>query len=54
MSRSLTSQLYSLARTVNTASALTSGNPTRMARRGKNIILGRAMRRAGVWRALWG
>jgi hypothetical protein len=24
-----------------------------MARRGKNIILGRAMRRAGIWRALW-
>jgi hypothetical protein len=54
MSRSLTSQLYSLARTVNTVGALASGNPTRMARRGKNVILGRSLRRAGVWRALWG
>lgn len=51
--RSLVSELYSLARTANTISAITSGNPTRIARRSKNIILGRALGRAGVWRALW-
>jgi hypothetical protein len=51
--RSLTSQLYGLARTTNTISAAASGNPKRIARRGKNIILGRALGRAGVWRRLW-
>jgi hypothetical protein len=43
--------LYGLARIVNTANALT--NPKRLPRRVKNIILGRALARAGVWRWLW-
>jgi len=50
---SLSSQLYHLARTTNTLQALLSGNPNRIARRTKNIILGRALGRAGLWRALW-
>jgi hypothetical protein len=51
--RSLSSQLYSMARTTNTVEALLSGDPNRIARRSKNIILGRALGRAGLWRALW-
>ncbi|HMC36481.1 MAG TPA: hypothetical protein VKK30_01290 [Actinomycetota bacterium] len=50
---SLSGQLYHLARTTNTLQALLSGNPNRIARRTKNIILGRALGRAGLWRALW-
>ena len=51
--RSLSSQLYQLASTTNTLQALMSGNPNRIARRAKNIIIGRALGRAGLWRALW-
>lgn len=52
-SRGLVSSLYRVARTANTVSALTSGNPSRMSRRAGNIILGRALGRAGLWRGLW-
>ncbi len=52
-SRGLVSELYRVARTANTLSAVASGNPTRITRRAKNVILGRALGRAGVWRALW-
>jgi hypothetical protein len=46
----LTSQLYKLARLSASARAIR----TRCAgRRAKNIILGRALGRAGVWRSLW-
>jgi hypothetical protein len=45
--------LYQLARTMNTLSVLLSGNPRRIARRGKNIVLGRALGRAGAWRRVW-
>jgi len=51
--RSLTSQLYRAARLSNNLSALASGNPRRVARRAKNVIVGRALGRAGVWRRLW-
>ncbi len=51
--RGLVSELYRTARIANDVSALASGNPTRIARRAKNVILGRALGRAGVWRALW-
>jgi hypothetical protein len=51
--RSLTSEMYHVARTTNTVSALLSGNPKRIARRGKNVILGRALARGGFWRRLW-
>ena len=33
--------------------AVLSGKPRRIAKRGKNIVLGRALGRAGVWRWLW-
>jgi hypothetical protein len=51
--RSLTSQLYRAARLSDTASAIASGNPRRVARRAKNVLVGRALGRAGVWRRLW-
>jgi hypothetical protein len=51
--RSLTSQLYRAARISNDISAIASGNPRRAARRAKNIALGRALGKAGVWRRLW-
>jgi hypothetical protein len=54
MSRSLVSNMYRLARLTNTASAIASGNPERMMRRGRNIVIGRAAARAGIWRVLWG
>lgn len=50
----LTSQLYKLARTVNTLGALTSGDSRRAGRRVKNLALGRMMARGGFWRWLWG
>jgi hypothetical protein len=33
--------------------ALASGNPRRVAKRAKNVVLGRSLARAGVWRMLW-
>jgi hypothetical protein len=51
---SFTSQLYQAARVSNNISAAASGNPRRVAWRAKNVVLGRALGRAGVWRKLWG
>jgi hypothetical protein len=51
--RSLTSQLFRAARLSASAKAVASGNPKRVERRAKNVILGRALGRAGVWRRLW-
>ena len=53
MSRSLTSQLFRLARLSATEKAIVSGDPERVERRAKNIALGRLLGRAGVWRRLW-
>lgn len=50
----LTSSLYKLARTVNTAQALTSGNSKRAGRRVKNVTVGRALARGGFWNWLFG
>ena len=50
---SLTRSLYRAARISNTVSAVASGNPKRIARRGKNIVVGRALGRSGFWRWLW-
>lgn len=50
---SLTSNLYRAARISNNISALASGNPRRITRRAKNIAIGRALGRAGIWRRLW-
>lgn len=52
--RSLTSQLYRAARIGNNISTAASGNPRRIARRSKNVIVGRSLEKAGVWRWLWG
>jgi len=49
--RSLTSQLYRAARISNDISA--AGNPRRVARRAKNVAVGRALGRGGFWRWLW-
>lgn len=51
--RGLVSQMYSAARLANDISVLASGNPSRVARRTKNVILGRALGRGGIWRMLW-
>jgi hypothetical protein len=51
--RSLTSQLYRAARISNNIGAIASGNPRRVARRAKNVVVGRSLGRAGVWRRLW-
>lgn len=51
--RSFASQLYRAARISDTIGALASGKPRRVATRGKNIIIGRTLGRAGVWRRLW-
>jgi len=51
--RSLSSQLFRAARVVDDVEAVASGNPKRMRRRAKNVIVGRALGRAGVWRRLW-
>ncbi len=52
-SRSFVSNMYRAARLANDVSTLASGNPHRIARRAKNKIIGRALGRAGIWRALW-
>lgn len=49
----LAGKLYQAARLVNTAETLASGNPRRIARRGKNIAVGRLLGRAGVWGRIW-
>jgi hypothetical protein len=51
--RSLTSQLYRAARLSDNISAIASGNPRRVARGARNVLVGRAFGRAGVWRRLW-
>ncbi|HUZ68645.1 MAG TPA: hypothetical protein VMU65_02945 [Candidatus Saccharimonadales bacterium] len=51
--RSLVSSLFRIARIADTVSAVTSGKPRRMARRAKNLAVGRVLRRAGFWRNLW-
>lgn len=55
MARSnLTRSLYRAARISNNVSTLASGNPRRIARRGKNIMVGRALfGRRGLLRGIW-
>jgi hypothetical protein len=50
---SLSSQLFGAARVTDDVEAVESGNPRKMVRRGKNVILGRALGKAGFWRRLW-
>lgn len=49
----ITNSLYRAARISATTKAIASGDPKKMARRAKNVAVGRAMARAGVWRRLW-
>lgn len=49
----LTSSLFKLARMSADVKALSSGNPKRIARRGKNKLLGRTLAKGGIWRRLW-
>lgn len=51
--RNLTRSLYQAARLSNNVQTVLSGNPRRIARRTKNVVLGRALGRAGVWGKLW-
>jgi hypothetical protein len=51
---SFTSSLYRAARLSATATAVASGSLRRVARRAKNVAVGRALGRVGVWRRLWG
>jgi hypothetical protein len=51
--RSLSSQLFRAARITDDIEAVSSGNPRRVARRTKNVVVGRALGGAGVWRRLW-
>jgi len=48
--RSFTSQLYRAARLSASGRAVRKGY---VRRRAKNIIIGRTLGRAGVWRRLW-
>jgi hypothetical protein len=49
----LARSLYRAARIANNAETLASGNPKRIRRRAKNILVGRALGCAGIWRRLW-
>ncbi len=51
--RSLSSQLFRAARVTDDLEALESGNPKRIARRARNVVVGRSLGRLGVWRRLW-
>lgn len=51
--RSFTSYAFRAARLSATTRAIASGSPRKVARRAKNIGLGRALGRLGVWRRLW-
>jgi hypothetical protein len=48
--RSLTSQLYRAARLSASGRSIRTGHA---GRRAKNILVGRALGRAGFWRRLW-
>lgn len=48
--RTFTGTLYRAARVSSTGRAIRTGNA---GRRAKNIAVGRALGRAGVWRSLW-
>jgi len=48
--------LYQLASKVQTAKALSSGDPQRVARRAKNVAVAKGLGKVGfwrVWRRLW-
>lgn len=50
---SLSSSLYRGARAARTIDAVASGNPGRVARRGRNVAVGRGLTRVGFWARLF-
>jgi hypothetical protein len=50
---SLSRNLYRAARVARNVEVIESGDPRRVNRRIKNVMLGRLLGRAGVWRFLW-
>jgi len=50
----VTNSLYRAARLSGDLGALASGKPSRIARRAKNKVVGRALGRLRFWRFLWG
>lgn len=48
--RTLTGSLYKAARVSATGRSVRTGN---VGRRAKNVAVGKALGRAGVWRSLW-
>jgi len=49
----LSTRLFRAARVVDDLEAVESGDPRKMARRAKNVTVGRMLSKAGVWRRLW-
>lgn len=49
----LSSTLFRAARIADDLEAVASGKPKRIARRAKNLAVGRLLGRAGFWRWLW-
>jgi hypothetical protein len=52
--KSLSGKLFSAARVTDDLEAFGSGEPSKMARRTKNVAVGRSAARGGVWRRLFG
>lgn len=51
--QSLSSQPFRAARITDDIEAAASGNPRRIARRTKNVVVSRSLTRADLWRRLW-
>jgi hypothetical protein len=49
----LASKLFRMARLSRDLEVVASGSPKKIARRGKNKLVGRVLGRGGVWRRLW-
>jgi hypothetical protein len=49
----ISSLLYRLSRASRDVEAVTSGDPEKVVRRGKDKIVGRILARVGFWRRLW-
>lgn len=49
----LSRALYRAARIANNVEAVESGDPRRISRRARNVLVGRALSRGGFWRWLW-